>query len=126
MVTKPVVALDPGNGNIIWRTTAPQPACNWDSSDCIAGQVAAVTVVSDMVFAGFWDGYVRIYAADDGHLLREIDTAREYPAVNGVASGGQVSGYPVTAGKDALYITSGASSIMKSGNALLVYTLDGK
>ncbi|WP_040818061.1 hypothetical protein, partial [Aequoribacter fuscus] len=94
--------------------------------NCIAGQVAAVTVVSDMVFAGFWDGYVRIYATGDGRLLREIDTAIEYDGVNGTASGGQVSGYPVTVGREALFITSGASSIMKSGNALLVYTVDGQ
>lgn len=124
--TGSLVALDPASGDITWRTPAPKPACNWNSEHCIGGQVAAVTVVSDMVFAGFWDGYVRIYASDDGRLLREIDTAIEYPAVNGVATGGQVSGYPVTVGKDALYINSGASSVLKPGNALLVYTLDGK
>jgi polyvinyl alcohol dehydrogenase (cytochrome) len=124
--TGTLVALAPASGDILWRTVAPKPACNWDSEHCIGGQVAAVTVVSDMVFTGFWDGYLRIYAAKDGRLLREIDTAIEYPAVNGVANGGQVSGYPVTVGKDALYINSGASSVLKPGNALLVYTLDGK
>lgn len=126
-LTGSLVALNPANGEVVWRTKAPQAACNWDKSqNCIAGQVAAVTVVSDMVFAGFWDGYVRIYATGDGRLLREIDTAIEYDGVNGTASGGQVSGYPITVGRDALYITSGASSIMKSGNALLVYTVDGQ
>lgn len=124
--TGSLVALDPMSGDIVWRTNSPKPACNWERSNCIAGQVAAVTVVSDMVLTGFWDGYLRIYAASDGRLLREIDTAIEHPAVNGVATGGQVSGYPVTVAKDALYINSGASSIMKSGDALLVYTLDGK
>ena len=79
-----------------------------------------------MVFTGSWDGNVRIYAAEDGQLVREMDTAIDYPAVNGVANGGQVSGYPVSVGKDAIYINSGSSSIMKPGNALLVYTLGGK
>ena len=124
--TGSLVAIDAASGIVVWRAAAPKPACNWDSKYCVGGQVAAVTVVSNMVFAGFWDGYLRIYAADDGRLLREIDTAIEYDAVNGTASGGQVSGYPVSVGKDALYVTSGASSIMKSGNALLVYTVDGK
>ena len=126
LFTGSLLALDPASGIIIWRTPAPKPDCSWTTKGCIGGQVAAVTVVSDMVFAGFWDGFLRIYATDDGRLLREINTAAEFPAVNGVASGGQVSGYPVTIGKDALYINSGASSIMKSGNALLVYSLDGK
>lgn len=124
--TGTLVALQPATGEIVWRTAAPEPACNWGSDYCIAGQVAAVTVVSDMVFASFWDGYVRVYASSDGRLLREIDTALEHPAVNGVARGGQVSGYPVVVGQDALYITSGASSIMKAGNALLVYRLNDK
>ncbi|MCB1676815.1 MAG: PQQ-binding-like beta-propeller repeat protein [Halioglobus sp.] len=125
--TGSLVALDPATGAIAWRTPPPKPACNWDSSShCVAGQVAALTVVSDTVFASFWDGYVRIYATGDGRLLREIDTALEYRAVNGSASGGQVSGYPVTVAGDALYITSGASSIVKPGNALLVYALDGE
>lgn len=126
LFTGSLVALDPASGIVVWRAAGPKPACNWDKKHCIAGQVAAVTVVSDMVFAGFWDGYLRIYATDDGQLLREIDTAVEHSAVNGIAGGGQVSGYPVSLGKNTLYVTSGASSIMKSGNALLVYTLDGK
>lgn len=124
--TGSLVALDPVSGIVVWRAAAPVPRCGWDTEHCIGGQVAAVTVVSDMVFTGFWDGFLRIYAADDGRLLREIDTVTEFSAVNGIAEGGQVSGYPVTVGKDALYINSGGSSIMKSGNALLVYTLDGK
>ncbi|MCB1678001.1 MAG: PQQ-binding-like beta-propeller repeat protein [Halioglobus sp.] len=125
--TGSLLALDPASGAIVWRTPPPEPACNWDSSRrCIAGQVAALTVVSDTVFASFWDGYVRVYATGDGRQLTEIDTARQYQAVNGSASGGQVSGYPVTVVDDALYITSGASSIVKPGNALLVYTLDGE
>ena len=126
LFTGSLVALEPTTGIMVWRTLAPKPTCSWTTQGCIGGQVAAVTVVSDMLFTGFWDGYLRIYASSDGRLLREIDTAVEFPAVNGVASGGQVSGYPVSVGKDALYINSGASSIMKSGNALLVYSLDGK
>lgn len=126
LFTGSLVAIDAASGIVVWRAAAPKPACNWDSKHCVGGQVAAVTAVSDMVFTGFWDGYLRIYAADDGRLLKEIDTAVDYDAVNGVASGGQVSGYPVSVGKNALYVTSGASSIMKSGNALLVYSLDGK
>ncbi|HND14976.1 MAG TPA: hypothetical protein PLN78_08355, partial [Pseudomonadales bacterium] len=69
-----------------------------------------------------WDGHPRIYASDDGRLIRDIDTGGEFAAVGGLkARGGQVSGYPVVIGKGALYVTSGASSILRPGNALLVY-----
>jgi polyvinyl alcohol dehydrogenase (cytochrome) len=122
--TGTLVALDPKTGNIKWRTDPPQAACSWGMEHCVAGQVAAVTVVSDMVFANFWDGLVRIYNAKNGELIRSLDTAVNYKAVNGTAVGGQVSGYPVSVGSRAIYITSGASSVMKSGNALLKLTFD--
>lgn len=123
--TGTLVALDPASGNIVWRSQAPKADCNWDSSDyCVAGQVAAVTVVSNTIFASFWDGHVRIYATEDGRLLRDIDTATEHQTITGTAQGGQVSGYPVTVSNGSIYITSGASSIMKPGNALLKFQLE--
>ena len=59
--------------------------------------------------------------------MLELDTARDFETVNGVpARGGQVSGYPVVVGRDAVFVTSGASSVERPGNTLLVLTVDGK
>ena len=116
-----LLALDPATGKQLWKQPGPVPACSWTTEGCIAGQVAAVTVIPGAVFAGFWDGHLRVFDTKSGALLRDFDTARDFQAVNGVASGGQVSGFPVVVGRDAIYVTSGASSVLKPGNALLVY-----
>ena len=117
-----LAALDPASGAVLWRVAGPDPQCAWGSEPCLAAFVAAPSAVPGAVFAGAWDGHLRIYASDDGKLIRDIDTGGEFAAVGGLkARGGQVSGYPVVIGKGAIYVTSGASSILRPGNALLVY-----
>ena len=69
---------------------------------------------------------MRIYATEDGRLLRDIDTATAHQTITGTAPGGQVSGYPVTVSNGSIYITSGASSIMKPGNALLKFQVEAE
>ena len=74
------------------------------------------------VFGGFNDGWLRAFSSRDGSPLFRFDTARDHETVNGIpARGGQVSGYPVVIGRDALFVTSGASSVERPGNALLVF-----
>lgn len=122
-----LAALDPANGAVLWRTAGPEPRCAWGAAGCKAAFVAAPTAVPGAVFTGAWDGHVRVYASGDGALLRDIDTGGEFAAVNGAtARGGQVSGYPVVVGRGAVYVTSGASSVLHPGNALLVFTPGGK
>ncbi|MCG3168616.1 MAG: Polyvinylalcohol dehydrogenase [Pseudomonadales bacterium] len=118
-----LAALDPATGAVLWRVAGPDPHCAWGTDGCLAAFVAAPTAVPGAVFSGSWDGYLRVYATRDGSLLRAIDTGGEFAAVGGAtARGGQVSGYPVVIGRGAVYVTSGASSILHPGNALLVYT----
>lgn len=122
-----LAALDPASGAVLWRVAGPEPQCSWGADGCKAAFVAAPTAVPGAVFTGAWDGHLRIYASSDGSLMRDIDTGGEFAAVNGMtARGGQVSGYPVVVGNGAVYVTSGASSVLHPGNALLVYTPGGK
>lgn len=122
-----LAALDPVDGSVLWRVVGAQPRCSWGREACSAAVVAAPTAVPGAVFTGAWDGQLRIHASADGRLLRAIDTGKRFAAVNGgEAQGGQVSGYPVVIGRNAVYVTSGASSVLRPGNALLVFTPDGK
>jgi outer membrane protein assembly factor BamB len=74
-----------------------------------------------VVFASAWDGFVRAHSSSDGELLWQFDTGREFPAINGSAQGGQIGAYPIQVVDGAVYVTSGASSQARPGNALLVF-----
>ncbi len=120
-----LVALDAATGEMRWRVAGRDPVCSWGTQGCVAAHVAAVTALPGVVFSGAWDGHLRAYAAKDGSLLWDFDTARSFDAVNGVpATGGQVSGWPQIAVDGSLYVTSGASSMDRPGNALLVFRVD--
>ena len=44
-----------------------------------------------MIFAGSFDGYLRIYSADNGDTLWDFNTAQEFLSVNGEATiGGSI------------------------------------
>ena len=117
-----LLALDPATGKTLWRRKGPVPQCNWTQEGCTAAQIAALSAVPGAVFGGFNDGWLRAFSTRDGAPLFAFDTAREFETVNGIpARGGQVSGYPVVIGRDALFVTSGASSVERPGNALLVF-----
>jgi polyvinyl alcohol dehydrogenase (cytochrome) len=78
------------------------------------------------VFSGAVDGHLRAFAADDGRVLWDFDTAREFATVNGVPGrGGSLDGAgPVVAG-GMLYTTSGyARNGGMAGNVLLAFGVD--
>ncbi len=117
-----LVALDPDDGTVQWRAKQPHPVCSWgDDESCVGAQSAAPTAIPGVVFASAWDGFVRAHASDTGALLWQFDTGRSFDAINGKAQGGQVAGYPVQVVDGHVYVTSGASSQARPGNALLVF-----
>ena len=122
-----LAALDAATGQTRWRVEGRDPVCSWGAEGCVAAHVAAATAIPGVVFSGAWDGHLRAYATRDGSLLWDFDTGRSFDAVNGIpATGGQVSGWPQIVADGALYVTSGASSMDRPGNALLVFSVDGK
>lgn len=121
-----LLALDPADGRTLWRRDGPVPRCGWEAPYCTAAQIAALSAVPGAVFGGFNDGWLRAFSTRDGKQIYGFDTAVDFKTVNGVpARGGQVAGYPVVVGRHALFVTSGASSVERPGNALLVFTVDG-
>lgn len=117
-----LVALAPADGRVLWRARQPDPVCSWGADEsCVGAQSAAPTVIPGVVFATAWDGFVRAHSTATGALLWHFDTGREFEAINGVALGGQIAAYPIQVVDGLLYVTSGASSQARPGNALLVF-----
>jgi polyvinyl alcohol dehydrogenase (cytochrome) len=87
-----------------------------------------VTAIPGVVFSGGLDGHLRAYAAGTGAVIWDVDTVRDYTAVNGTtAHGGSLDGPgPVVAGR-MLYVNSGYTNYGTTpGNVLLAFSVDGK
>ena len=122
-----VSAINAATGEIVWHTPAPTPNCSWGAVNCEKAQPSGVTAIPGLVFAGSWDGHLRGYAAKDGAIVWDFDTAQSFDGVNGVkVKGGamDMGGQTIAAGM--LLVNSGVTPIQHPGNALLVLTVDGK
>ncbi len=121
-----IVAVDLSTGERVWQKPAEPPLCGAPSRNCSASQGAAVTAIAGAVLSGSYDGGLRAYAADDGRLVWEFNTDREFTTVNGVkAKGGSMDGPgPIVAGR-LLFVNSGYGGIVgRPGNVLLVFGID--
>jgi polyvinyl alcohol dehydrogenase (cytochrome) len=81
-----------------------------------------------VVFSGGLDGHLRAYAASDGQIVWDMDTAQAYSTVNGVAAhGGSLDGPGAVVVGGMLYVNSGYANFGTApGNALLAFSVDGK
>src|SRR2546421_1119739 len=113
-------ALDLATGKISMQV--PPVLCG-SRSRCSPALSAAVTAIPGVVFSGSVSGYLRAYDTDDARLLWEVDTAREYPVLNGVsARGGAMDGPGPTIVDGMLYVNSGyAQCGGLPGNVLLAF-----
>jgi len=108
------------DGKLLWRR--PPPGCG-DRRPCSPAQSQAITAIPGAVFSGSIDGHLRAYAADDGRIIWDFDTARSFDSVNGVrATGGSLDvGGPVVA-EGVIAVVSGYPGFgAMPGNALLVF-----
>ncbi len=122
-----VARLDASTGKTRWLIDGPEPLCSWDSENCEAAAVSPTTSMPGAVFVGFSDGHLRVYDPENGELIRSLDLAKPFHAVNGIpAHGGPVNGYPVVIGQDGVYVVSGGSTQTRPGNVLMKLTIDGK
>ncbi len=113
-----LTALKISSGEKVWY--AAPPPCG-PKPGCSMAQPAALTAIPGVVFSGSDDGHLRAYAAEDGHVLWDFDTTRDFETVNGVrAKGGSMDGAgPVIAG-GMLFVNSGyARNGGIAGNVLL-------
>ena len=122
-------ALDLATGKALWRAPAPNAACAWGDKGCEHRQPGAVVAIPGAVISGALDGHLRAYAAADGRILWDIDTAHTYDAVNGMkAYGGNIDGSAEIVANGTLFVNSGNATATSPhrGSAVLAITVDGK
>ena len=115
-----LTALDLKDGRKAWYVSPPPCSA---TPGCSPAQSAALTAIPGAVFSGSLDGHLRAYAADDGRVLWDVNTVREYKAVNGVTGhGGSLDGPgPVVVG-GMVFVNSGYSRFGgMPGNVLLAF-----
>lgn len=121
-----LTALQLKDGNKAWF--APSYPCTPPRPGCSPAQSAALTCISGAVFSGSLDGHLRAFSTQDGHLLWDFDTVRDYITVNGVpAKGGSLDGAGPVVVDGVLYVNSGYPRLGgMQGNAFLAFSVDGK
>lgn len=115
-------ALDLATGKQVWST--PAPPC--ENRPCRPVQSAAVTVVPGIVFSGSADGHLRAYSTQDGKIIWDYDTVREFITVNGIkAKGGSISNGGAAVVQGVVFANSGYShhAGIIPGNVFLAFTI---
>jgi polyvinyl alcohol dehydrogenase (cytochrome) len=112
-------------GEEVWSKDAAEKLCG-TVRGCSAAQGAAVTAIPGIVFAGSMDGGFRAHAADDGTIVWQFDTNREFKTVNGVAAkGGAIDGPGAVVAEGMVFVNSGYVSLIgRPGNVLLAFGVD--
>jgi polyvinyl alcohol dehydrogenase (cytochrome) len=116
-----ISAYQVSGGKLLWHT--PAPGCG-DRRPCSPAQSQAVTAIAGAVFSGSIDGHLRAYAAEDGRIVWDFDTAQSFDSVGGVpAKGGSLDvGGPVIAGGIVAVVSGYPGFGAMPGNALLVFS----
>ena len=116
-----LTALRLADGSKAWYATSMP--CDPPKPGCSPAQPAAVTAIPGVVFSGSVDGHLRAYSSEDGAVLWDFDTAREFPTVNGVkGQGGSLDGPGAVVVNGMVYVNSGyARQSGMPGNLLLAF-----
>ena len=109
------------DGSQAWYA-ASQP-CDPPKPGCSPAQPAAVTAIPGVIFSGSVDGHLRAYSAEDGKVLWDFDTARDFETVNGVKGrGGSLDGPGAVVVRGMVFVNSGyARQNGMPGNVLLAF-----
>ena len=116
-----IFAVQLSGGAEKWFVPLAEPAGEMKSHP---GASAAVSAISGVVLSVGLDGMVRALDANDGKLLWEYNTAREFETVNAVkAKGGSMGSGGVAAANGMLFVASGYVGFQNGapGNVLLAF-----
>ena len=118
-------AVKVDTGEVVWSKEAEERMCGTERG-CSAAQGAAVTAIPGIVFSGSMDGGIRAHAADDGTIVWQFNTNRDFDTSNGVkARGGAMDGPGAVVAGGMLYVNSGYVSLIgRPGNVLLAFGVE--
>jgi polyvinyl alcohol dehydrogenase (cytochrome) len=118
-----LTALRIADGRKVWHAS-PIVCADTAPPGCTPTQSAAVTGIPGVVFSGSMDGHVRAYAARDGRIIWDFDTARDFKTVNGIkAKGGALDGPGAVVVHGMVLVNSGYSRFGgMPGNVLLAFS----
>ncbi len=121
-----LTALRLEDGARIWFTAAHP--CEPPRAGCSPAQSAALTAIPGVVFSGSLDGHLRAFAAEDGKVVWDFDTIKEYQTANGIhARGGSLDGAGAVIADGMLYVNSGYPRFGGTpGNVLLAFAPESK
>jgi polyvinyl alcohol dehydrogenase (cytochrome) len=126
-------ALDPNTGGGVTALRLADGSRQWFSEPipcparapvgCSPAQPAAVTAIPGVVFSAAYDGHLRAHSAENGRVLWDFDTMRDFQTVNGVkANGGSIDGPGAVVAGGMVLISSGyPRNGGVSGNVLLAF-----
>ncbi len=89
------------------------------------GETAAVTAIPGVIFSTSWEGVVRAFSSEDGHLLWEYNTMHDFQTVNGVpAKGGSMAAPGPAIVDGTVFVGSGYTFTTGTpGNVLLAFSV---
>ncbi|MBI5617084.1 MAG: PQQ-binding-like beta-propeller repeat protein [Gammaproteobacteria bacterium] len=122
-----IVAVDLRVGATVWQVGPAQGTCE-GRKRCNTGQLAAVSGMPGVVFSGALDGHLRAYSTQDGSVLWDVDTRRDYATVNAIAArGGSLNGPGPAIADGRVFLVSGYAlwNLWTPGNVLLAFTVEG-
>jgi polyvinyl alcohol dehydrogenase (cytochrome) len=121
-----VKAVKGATGEEVWSAAPPQPRMCASTPRCNSSQGGALTVIPGAVLAGSLDGGIRAYSVEDGKVLWQFDTNKDFETVNGVkGTGASIDGSPMIVVGGMVYVNSGYGGIAaRPGNVLLAFGVD--
>jgi polyvinyl alcohol dehydrogenase (cytochrome) len=126
--------LDPRQGGGLFALRIADGTTAWSAapivceasapSGCSPAQPAALTAIQGAVFSASMDGHVRAYTTEDGRVIWDFNTVREFQTVNGVkAKGGSIDGAGPVVSNGLVLVNSGYSRFGgMPGNVLLAFS----
>ncbi len=126
--TGAIAAIRPADGSRVWYTELEKPddCPDPEARQCSSANWSSASAIPGAVLTGSWNGVLRSYSSEDGTILWEYPTQREFETVNGVSGfGGGIGGGAPTIVDGMMFIGSGYAILGGApGNVLLAFGLD--